>query len=83
MTDPMKLPATTNVNLYSGFRPNPFLRGFGCSQPIPFNFTPEDNPSTFNQATIKNSAQTNFMEKTGNKKAPKAPRPPRPAPKRK
>jgi hypothetical protein len=28
-----------------------------------------DNPSTFNQATIKNTAQTTFMEKMQNRKA--------------
>lgn len=58
MTDPIKLPATTCVNLYSSYRPHPFLRG--VSIPIPSNFTPADNPTTFNQAAIKNTAQVDF-----------------------
>lgn len=71
MTDPFKLPATTQVNLYSNFLPNPRIRGLAA--PIPQNFTPTDNASTFDQAKIHNNTNPNKIMSTKN--APKYVRP--------
>lgn len=74
MTDPMKLPASTCVNNFSSFRPHPFLPG--VSIPIPSNFSPADNPTTFNQAALKNTAQVDFSDRRKNYKPAAAPRRP-------
>jgi len=53
--DPMKLPATTLINLHSNFVPNPRLPG--VSAPVAANFAPTDNPTTFDQAAIQNTTK--------------------------
>lgn len=77
MTDPMKLPASTCINNHSSFRPHPSLPG--VSIPIPSNFSPEDNPTTFNQAALKNTAQVDFSDRRKNYKPAAAPRAPPPS----
>ena len=72
MTDPMKLPASTCVNNFSSFRPHPSIPG--VSIPIPSNFSPADNPTTFNQAALKNTAQIDFSDRRKNYKPAAAPR---------
>lgn len=75
MTDPFKYSATTLVNLHSNFLPNPRLPG--VSTPIPQNFAPTDNPSTFDQAQIHNNTNPNRLLKTRHAKPPKVPPPSR------
>jgi len=53
--DPMKLPQTTSINLHSNFVPSPRLRG--VSFPVPVNFAPTDNPTTFDQAAVQNKTK--------------------------
>lgn len=69
MTDPFKYPATTIVNLHSNFLPNPRLPG--VSAPIPRNFAPTDNPSTFDQAQVHNNTNPNRILRTQHAKPPK------------